>query len=267
MLFIQNTNTNTYFNLALEEYLLKEFDEDCFMLWQNEPCVVIGRNQNPLAEINQGYVKRNNIKIARRLSGGGAVFHDLGNLNFTFIINDTENSLRNYKKFLTPIIDALATLDVKAEISERNDLTINGLKFSGNAQYKHKNRLLHHGTILFSSNLNNVRAALKTDYLIKGRWVKSFPSPVTNVQEHLRKSLNIDEFKTVIQSYISIGLRSKPDFNRKSRLGSIYPPAQQQKTSYTLTATDIEKITKLVEEKYANSEWINLLSSCNQCIA
>ncbi|HPT41983.1 MAG TPA: lipoate--protein ligase family protein, partial [Candidatus Gastranaerophilaceae bacterium] len=151
MFFIQNENTNPYFNLALEEYLLKEFDQDCFMLWQNEPCVVVGKNQNVLNEINEDFIRKNNIKVARRISGGGAVYHDLGNLNFTFIINDTRNDLRNYRKFTTPIIEVLAKLGIKAELSERNDLTIEGLKFSGNAQYKNKNRLLHHGTILFSS--------------------------------------------------------------------------------------------------------------------
>jgi lipoate-protein ligase A len=236
MLFIQNDNTNPYFNLALEEYLIKEFNEDCFMLWQNEPCVVIGRNQNPLAEINLDFVEKNNIKVAKRLSGGGAVYHDLGNLNFTFIINDTENSLRNYKKFLTPIIEALATLGIKAEISERNDLLIDGLKFSGNAQYKHKNRLLHHGTILFSSNLNNVRMALTPETSIKGRWVKSTPSPIANLQEHIKKHLDINELKASIKNQIKLIPRF---FN-----------------NYELTITDIKKTTKFVNEKYATDKWI-----------
>lgn len=238
MLFVQNDNTDPYFNLALEEYLLKEFKEDCFMLWQNEPCVVVGKNQNISNEINEDFVKKNNVKVARRISGGGAVYHDLGNLNFTFIINDTENDLRNYKKFLMPIIDALATLGVKAEMSERNDLTINGLKFSGNAQYKHKNRLLHHGTILFSSDLNNIRTSLKTDKPIKGKWVKSIPSPITNVQDLLKKSLNIAELKTIIQNPVK--------------------NTQQNFSVYNLTVTDIEKIIQLVNEKYANNKWINL---------
>lgn len=238
MLFIQNDNTDPYFNLALEEYLLKEINEDCFMLWQNEPCVVVGKNQNVLNEINEDFVKRNNIKVARRVSGGGAVYHDLGNLNFTFIINDTQNDLRNYKKFLTPIIEALATLGIKAEMSERNDLTINGLKFSGNAQYKYKNRLLHHGTILFSSNLNNVRAALKTNGIRGGRWVKSVSSPITNVQDHLERPLNIEELKIIICDYIKTN--------------------QEDFCIYNLMASDIEIITKLVNEKYSNNKFVTL---------
>lgn len=245
MLFIQNNNTEPYFNLALEEYLLKEFNEDCFMLWQNEPCIVVGKNQNVFDEINEDFVKKNNIKVARRLSGGGAVYHDLGNLNFTFIINDTENSLRNYKKFLAPIIEVLANLRVNVEMSDRNDLTINGLKFSGNAQYKHKNRLLHHGTILFSSSLNDVRSALKTDGNRKCRWVKSVPSSVTNIQEHLSQTLAINELKTLINNHTSSKAKNASNFS--------------------LTLMDIEKVNILIHKKYATPEWIyrNLVPALN----
>ena len=239
MLFIQNDNTDPYFNLALEEYLLKEFKKeapvDCFMLWQNEPCVVVGKNQNVLNEINEDFVKKNNVKVARRISGGGAVYHDLGNLNFTFIINDTQNDLRNYKKFLTPIIEALATIGVKAEMSERNDLTINGLKFSGNAQYKHKNRLLHHGTILFSSDLNSVRSALKTENTTKGKWVKSVSSHITNVQDHLSKSMTIEDLKIIIQKHIATG--------------------QENISNCNLTFADVEKTIKLAQQKYSKYKW------------
>lgn len=238
MLIIQNNNTNPYFNLALEEYLLKNFNQDCFMLWQNEPCVVVGKNQNILDEINEDFIKKNNIKVARRISGGGAVYHDLGNLNFTFIINDTQNDLRNYKKFLTPIIEALTNLGIKAEMSERNDLLIDGLKFSGNAQYKHKNRLLHHGTILFSSDLNTVRAALKTDVNKSGRWVKSVSSSITNVQDYFKTPFNIKKFKTIIQNRIK-------NTHENSR-------------NYRLNGADIENIIQLVNKKYTTDKWLYL---------
>lgn len=242
MLFIQNDNTNPYFNLALEEYLLKEFEEDCFMLWQNEPCVVIGRNQNPLIEINREFVENNNIKVTKRLSGGGAVYHDLGNLNFTFIINDTENNLRNYKKFLTPIIEFLATLGIKAEMSERNDLTINGLKFSGNAQYKYKNRLMHHGTILFESSLDDVISALKIKYNENERWVKSVPSPITNIKPYLTKPLSIENLKALICEYIDL--------------------AYQKYDIYRLNQNDLNVINNLVNTKYKTKKW-NYANCCN----
>lgn len=240
LLFIQNNNTDPYFNLALEEYLLKEFKKeapvDCFILWQNEPCVVMGKNQNVFNEINEDFIRKNNIKIARRISGGGAVYHDLGNLNFTFIINDTQNDLRNYRKFTTPIIDVLAKFGIKAQLSERNDLLIDGLKFSGNAQYKHKNRLLHHGTILFSSSLDNVRTALKADNTKDGRWVKSVSSQITNVQDHLSESMTIEDLKIIIQKYIA--------------------EKHENQCVYNLTLNDMEKVTKIIQKKYANPEWI-----------
>jgi lipoate-protein ligase A len=236
MLFIKNENTNPYFNLALEEYLLKEFNEDCFMLWQNEPCIVIGKNQHILNEINKKYVKETNIKVASRLSGGGTVYHDLGNLNFTFIVNDTKNNFLNYRKFTMPIIEVLSKLGIKAELSVRNDLTIEGLKFSGNAQFKHKNRLLHHGTILFSSSLNDIKTALEINKTnTNRRWVKSVPSTVTNVQEHLSEPLSLEELKILIQTHIA----SKEENSRM----------------YNLTFLDIERVNKLVQEKYSTINW------------
>lgn len=153
MIYLLNTSTQPYFNLALEEYILKQFQEECFMLWQNSPCIVAGKNQNTLSEINLDFIKEHNLPVVRRLSGGGTVFHDLGNLNFTFIVNDQGNSFINFKKFTLPIVEVLQKLSVNAVLSGRNDLTIEGKKFSGNAQYKSKHRLLHHGTLLFSSNI------------------------------------------------------------------------------------------------------------------
>ena len=136
MLLIYNEKTNPFFNLAMEEYLLKNFDEDIFILWRNESSVIVGKNQNTLSEINLNYIKENSIPVVRRQSGGGAVFHDLGNINFTFIANNNDN-FSDFKRFTTPIIELLKTLDINAEFSGRNDLLINGCKFSGNAQYNY----------------------------------------------------------------------------------------------------------------------------------
>lgn len=236
MLYIHNKSTNPYFNLAAEEYFLKEFKDECFMLWRNEPCIIIGKNQNTLSEINIDYIKKNNIPVIRRLSGGGAVFHDLGNVNFTFIANDKEDSFKNFKKFTKPIIEVLEKLGIKAEFTGRNDLAIDGKKFSGNAQYNFKNRILHHGTLLFSSNMADLSLALKKNPLkFMDKGVKSISSRVTNISRHLKSPLNILEFIDIIMKHIM-------DTNKEEEL-------------YSLTAADINRINTLVENKYKTWEW------------
>ncbi len=236
MIYINNSNTNPYFNLAAEEYMLKEFTEDCFMLWRDEPCIVVGKNQNALSEINLDYVKINNIPVVRRLSGGGTVFHDLGNLNFTFINNNSEENFNNFKKFTLPILKVLKSLSVNAEFSGRNDLTIDGKKFSGNAQYSSKNRVLHHGTLLFSSNITDLSKALRAKPLkFQDKSIKSVSSRVTNISSHLKEPLSIMDFKALIMSYII------------SENSSDY--------LYEFTNTDLYNINKLASEKYSTWEW------------
>lgn len=236
MIYIYNNNTNPYFNLALEEYILKEFNDDCFMLWRDIPCVVVGKNQNTLSEINLDYVDKHNIPVVRRLTGGGAVFHDLGNLNFTFIINDKENNFNNYKKFTAPIIEVLQKLNVNAELSGRNDLVIDGKKFSGNAQFKFKDRILHHGTLLFSSNVKDLSSALKSNPLkFSDKSVKSIKSRITNISNHLESQMDILDFKDLITTHIK---EEHDDF-----------------TFYTLTEDDLSKIDTLVNEKYNTWKW------------
>ena len=235
MLLINNTNTNAYFNLAMEEYFLKNTNEDIFLLWQNENSIIVGKNQNTLSEINYDYVKENNIKVVRRLSGGGAVFHDLGNINFTFI-SCNDNSFSDFKKFTMPIVEALKELNVHAEFSGRNDLLIDGQKFSGNAQYNYKNKVMHHGTLLFSSEINDLSNALKVrPSKFQGKSVKSVKSRVTNISSHLDKKMTVLEFKDYLMDFIN-----KRDENSHF---------------YELNDKDIESINKLVEEKYSTWEW------------
>lgn len=235
MLYIYNTSTNPYFNLAAEEYFLKEFSDECFMLWRNEPCIIIGKNQNTLSEINIDYIRSNNIPVVRRLSGGGAVFHDLGNINFTFIVNDKEDSFTNFKKFTGPIIDVLETLDIKAEFTGRNDLTIDGKKFSGNAQYNYKNRILHHGTLLFSSNMADLSLALiKKPLKFSDKGVKSISGRVTNISSHLKYSIDILEFIDMIMKHIM---------------------KTNKEELYRLNADDIYNINLLAENKYKTWDW------------
>lgn len=137
MISIRNECKDPRFNLALEEYVFYNFDtsNEYVILWQNEPSVIIGRNQNTIEEINSKFIKENNINVVRRMSGGGAVYHDLGNLNYTFIVNSDQDVISNFKRFTQPVVSTLAKLGVKAEFSGRNDITIEGKKFSGNAQH------------------------------------------------------------------------------------------------------------------------------------
>ena len=235
MLLINNTSTNAYFNLAMEEYFLKNTNEDIFMLWRNESAIIVGKNQNTLSEINYEYVKQNKIKVVRRQSGGGAVFHDLGNINFTFI-SCNDNSFSDFKRFTMPIIDALKNLNIQAEFSGRNDLLIDNQKFSGNAQYNYKNKVMHHGTLLFSSEINDLSSALKVKpSKFIGKSVKSVKSRVTNIANHLEQDITVLEFKNYLMNFIN----SKYENN----------------CLYQLSEEDINEINKLVEEKYNTWQW------------
>lgn len=191
---IDNTCTDVYKNLATEEYLLKSLSEDIFMLWQNEPSVIIGKHQNLQAEVNIPYCEAENIKIARRSTGGGAVYHDLGNLNFTFI--ETGNRL-NETKYTTLLIGFLETLGIQATANDRQALFIGELKISGSAQCIHKNRMMHHATLLFDTNLEKLALALQSDYKPASNdpkaYVKSVRSPVTNIKEYT--TLSLEEFR------------------------------------------------------------------------
>ena len=234
MLLIYNDKTNPYFNLAMEEYLLKNFNEDMFILWRNEPSIIIGKNQNTISEINLDYVKEHNIPVVRRQSGGGAVFHDLGNINFTFIASN--NNFSDFKRFTLPIIELLRSLNINAEFSGRNDLLIDGKKFSGNAQYHYKNKVMHHGTLLFSSEISDMSNALKAKPIkFEGKGVKSVKSRVTNISEHLSESMNILQFKDLLMDYLE-----------KTNNDNKY---------YQLTDYDINEINNLVSQKYNTWDW------------
>ncbi|MFZ5354418.1 MAG: lipoate--protein ligase [Bacillota bacterium] len=236
MLYIRNDSTSPYFNHAVEEYFIKNTDEECFILWRNIPCILIGKNQNAMSEINIEYVKENNIPIVRRLSGGGAVFNDLGNINFTFITNKDSNDSIDFKKFAQPIINALVDLNVKAEFSGRNDITIDGKKFSGNAQYSYKNRVLHHGTLLFSGNLTDLSAALKTKPLkFEDKSVKSVASRVTNISAHLDKPMDVLEFREFLKNHVM--------------------KANQIKAVHELSEQELAEINKIAKERFESWEW------------
>ncbi|MTI66606.1 MAG: lipoate--protein ligase [Firmicutes bacterium] len=235
MLIVENNSTNPYFNVASEEYLLKNIHNDCFMLWRSNPSILVGKHQNTLSEINMEYIKNNKIPVIRRLSGGGTVFNDLGNINFTFIVKNKDN-FYDFKYFANPIIEVLNNIGINAYFSGRNDMVINEKKFSGNAQYKYKNKILHHGTLLFNSNMNALSAAIKSrPEKFKGKSIKSVSSRVTNISEHLKTSISILDFKKLIVNYI---------FNK-------YPNVN----TYHFNEQDKKDIKNLVKNKYSTWEY------------
>ncbi|MBY6950562.1 lipoate--protein ligase [Clostridium botulinum] len=239
MQFLVNKSTNPFFNLALEEYLLKNVDirEDYFILWQNEPTIVIGKHQNTLKEINMNFVKDNNINVVRRNSGGGAVYHDLGNINFTFITKYDEKHLLDFKTFTNPVVYSLGKLNVKAELSGRNDILIDGRKISGNSQHIYKDRFLHHGTLLFNSELENLVKALNVDNdKILSKGIESIKSRVTNIKEHVKEDIFMEKFKEILIENIFM-------WNKSSL------------KEYNLTNDHINDIEKLMEEKYMTWQW------------
>ena len=204
MNFLILKTIDPYLNLAIEEYLFEYSDEDIFMLWQNEPTVVIGKNQNALAEINMNYLKENNIHIARRITGGGAVYHDLGNINYTFISSKNNSNEINFEYYTRPIIKALNNLGINAKLSGRNDLLVGDKKFSGSAQHAKSGRVLHHGTLLFDSDLNVLTNVLNVDEeKIKSKAIKSTRSRVINLKELLDNSFTPEKFIDYISAYIN----------------------------------------------------------------
>ena len=237
MKYIESNSTDPYFNLALEEYVFDRLpkDESYFMLWQNANTIVIGKYQNALEEVNQTVVDERGIKVARRLSGGGAVYHDMGNLNFTFIVDQKDVKGMNFKIFVEPVVETLKGFGVAAEFTGRNDIVIDGMKISGNSQYVKKHRVMHHGCIMLDSDLEKVADALNVKAAkFKSKNSKSVRSRVTTINAHAPRKISMEEFKTALKEHI---------------LGSdgIEP--------YELTEEDLREIEKLRDEKYSTWAW------------
>ena len=235
MLLIKNYNNNPAFNLAAEEYLLTVLKKEIISLWRNAPAVIIGRNQNAIEEINLDYVKENDITVIRRQTGGGAVFHDLGNINYTVIQNFVPGDFNNYAKFTAPVRDYLQTLGVDAQLSGRNDLTVDDMKISGNAQTVKGNMIMHHGTLLISLNMGKLAGALKPKQLkIESKGIKSVRSRVTNIASYI-ENVDVEQFFEGLSQYF---LDTIPGIEL-----------------YEYTEEDLAAINKLVEEKYSQWEW------------
>jgi len=237
MLYIRNESTNPYFNLAFEEYLFNLEDNNNYvLLWQNEPTIVVGKFQNTAEEINCEYVKEKGIHVVRRITGGGAVYHDLGNLNYTFISKGLEKKEFDFTKFTMPIVKALGKLGVKAELSGRNDITIDQKKFSGNAQHVKKGKVLHHGTLLFNSKMEELTKALKvSEDKFQSKGIKSVRSRVTNIADYLTDDITVLEFKELLLKYM---------FDENTGL-----------TEGQLKDTDLNEIDSLMKKKYMSWDW------------
>lgn len=211
MHYYLNTKTDPAFNLAAEEYLLKNTNEDCCMLWRNHNTIVVGRNQNTLSEINPEFVRKHDINVVRRITGGGAVFHDLGNINFTFIKVGEQIKKIDFSAYTRPILGYLNQSSVPARLDGRNDLTVEGLKISGNAQHIHKNRVLHHGTLLFDVNLEMLATVLLEDpEKYRDKAVQSIRSRVTNIRKYLMENPTVEQFMQDLGRYMQKAYHAIP---------------------------------------------------------
>lgn len=237
MIFIETNTTAGAENLAFEEYYLKREDitEPILLLWRNRPTIVVGAFQNTYEEINEEFVKEHGIDVIRRASGGGAVYHDLGNLCFSFISIEEDFSNMDYRIFLQPVVEAMQQMGVAVNVSGRNDLLLNGAKISGSATRIYKNRVLFHGTILYDSDLEVLGKALRVRAdKLESKGIKSVRSRVTNIRGAMGTDMEILAFK--------------------EKLLGVFAMKYQMK-NYEVTEEERLDIQKLVKEKYQNFEW------------
>ncbi|WP_341321360.1 lipoate--protein ligase [Solibacillus sp. FSL H8-0523] len=240
MYFIDNKGiTDPRINLAIEEYVLKNMDiekDDFLLFYINQPSIIIGKNQNTIEEINTDYVEANDVLVVRRLSGGGAVYHDLNNLNFSFLTKDDGNSFSNYKKFTQPVVDALAKLGVNSELSGRNDILAEGRKVSGNAQYSTRGRMFSHGTLMFDLDIDAVVNSLKVKQdKIESKGIKSVRSRVANIIDFLPEKITVEQFRMEILKSIFGG--------------------EENIQYYELSEQDWENIHEISKNRYQLWEW------------
>ena len=237
MLIIDSPSTNAYFNIASEEYLLGRFPtEDIFLLYVNAPSIIVGKFQNTLAEINLDYVQEKEIKVVRRMSGGGAVYHDLGNLNFSFHTLLADHDFGDFSQFTQPVLALLNRLGVPAVLEGRNDLLVDGKKFSGNAKLAKNGKMIQHGTILLNSEMEVLGDALKANPLkFIDKATKSNRARVTNLIHYLPEDTTTEQLKNLLTDEI---ITNNPGAQR-----------------YELTPEDITGIENLMAEKYETWDW------------
>ncbi len=239
MIYLEPKSNDPSYNIAFEEFAFNEIanKDDVFILWINQPCIVVGKNQNTVEEINQKYCDENNIKIVRRISGGGAVYHDYNNLNYTIIANEDSEANFDFKSLSQPVIDTLAQMGVKAEFTGRNDLVIGDQKFCGNAQHIKKNRVMHHGCILFDTDVSVLVKALQVSKdKIESKGKKSVRSRVTNIKPHLAdQTITVHDFKNLLKSHM----------NEKYKM-----------VDYELTDLEEQEVLKIKAKRNDAWEWV-----------
>ncbi|HGD1380236.1 TPA: lipoate--protein ligase [Streptococcus agalactiae] len=238
MKYIVNTSNDPAYNVALEAYAFQKLTDidEIFILWINEPAIIIGRHQNTIQEINKEFIDKNGIHVVRRLSGGGAVYHDLNNLNYTIISNNTQEGAFDFQTFSKPVIDTLAKLGVKAEFTGRNDLEINGQKFAGNAQAYYKGRMMHHGCLLFDVDMSVLGQALKVSKdKIESKGIKSVRARVTNIVDHLSDKITVQEFSDAILA----------------QMKEEYPEMDE----YVFSDAELSEIQAMRDNQFATWDW------------
>ena len=233
--YLETRSQNPFYNLAFEEYILRNRTEgDYLLLWQNDNTIVIGRNQNAEAEINHAFVEEHQIRVVRRMTGGGAVYHDLGNLNYSFITDAGDSERMTMEHFTRPIVEALKGLGLHAEASGRNDILVEGKKVSGTAQCLIHGRILHHGTLLFDSNPGMVAGALNVDpSKFQSKSSKSVRSRIGNIRSFLKQDMDMPAFWAYLKETLAGS-------------GMVFD---------ALTAQELAQVDALKAEKYDTWEW------------
>jgi lipoate-protein ligase A len=236
MFILDSPSSYPFINIAAEEFLLKETDGDFTFIYVNDPSIIIGKHQNAYAEINLPYIQEKGIPVVRRISGGGTVWHDHGNVNFSFVLNGKEGQLVNFREYAMPVLAYLQNLGIPAEFGNRNEILVEGKKISGNAEHVFRKRVLHHGTLLFSSDLHALKAALGTEPgRYEDRAVQSVRSEVANIHDFLEPGAGITAFREGLISHLS---------------GSF-----EGSEKYVLSAAETARIRELVSQKYNTWEW------------
>lgn len=235
IIYMETGSLNPYYNLAFEDYILSHRTQACYLLlWQNDNTIVIGQNQNAEEEINRAFVEKHHIRVARRSTGGGAVYHDLGNLNYSFITDAWDSGCTATSRFTALVVHALQGLGLQAEASGRNDILINGFKVSGTAQRLHRGRVLHHGTLLFDINVDIAAGALHVDpQKFRSKSIKSVRSRIGNIRDFLKEDMDMPAFWRYLKVALSDG-----DLVQGS-----------------LTSQELDGVENLQKDKYDTWEW------------